>query len=155
MRFTAPFEDSLGDHPTHLLFDSSEDERNLSQVAADFREDWQMATFATVDAQEMDHDLHQARENFARIFQASPAILCILQLEGLRYCDINHAYERCTGYRRAEVLGKASLKLGLWSTVEDRDRMFRRLLTHGYAPQCEEVFQTKSGDLSSRFCPRR
>ena len=105
-----------------------------------------MATFATVDAQEMDHDLHQARENFARIFQASPAILCILQLEGLRYCDINHAYEQCTGYRRAEVLGKASLKLGLWSTVEDRDRMFRRLLTHGYAPQCEEVFQTKSGE---------
>ena len=105
-----------------------------------------MATLATLDAQEMDHDLHQARENFARIFQASPAILCIIQLDGVRYCDINQAYEQCTGYRRAEVLGKASLKLGLWSTVEDRDRMFRRLLTHGYVPQSEEVFQTKRGE---------
>jgi PAS domain S-box-containing protein len=105
-----------------------------------------MATLATVDLEEMDHDLHQARENFATIFQASPAILCIIQLNSLRYCDINHAYEQCTGYRRAEVLGKASLKLGLWSTVEDRDRMFRSLLTHGRVPQSEQVFQTKSGE---------
>ena len=86
-----------------------------------------MATFATVDVEEMDHELHLARENFARIFQASPAILCIIQLDGLRYRDINHAYEQCTGYRRADVLGKASLKLGLWSTVEDRDRIFRKV----------------------------
>jgi PAS domain S-box-containing protein len=105
-----------------------------------------MATFATVDLGEMDHDLHQARENFATIFHASPAILCIIQLDGLRYCDINHAYEQCTGYRRADVLGKASLKLGLWSTVEDRDRMFRRLLADGRVPQREEVFQTKRGE---------
>ena len=105
-----------------------------------------MATLATVDVEEMDHDLHQARENFARIFQASPAILCIIQLDGLRYRDVNHAYEQRTGYRRADVLGKASLKLGLWSTVEDRDRMFQRLLTHGRVPQSEEVFQTQRGE---------
>lgn len=105
-----------------------------------------MATLATVDVEEMDHDLHQARENFARIFQASPAILCIIQLNGLRYRDINHAYEQCTGYRRDEVLGKACLRLGLWSSAEDRDRMFRRLLTHGRIPQSEEVFQTRSGE---------
>ena len=47
-----------------------------------------MATFATVDVEEMDHELHLARENFARIFQASPAILCIIQLDGLRDRDI-------------------------------------------------------------------
>jgi PAS domain S-box-containing protein len=136
----------LGDHPVYLLFDYLEDETNLTQVAAYSRKDWQMATLATVDAQEMLHDLHQARENFGTIFQASPAILCIIQLNSLRYSDINHAYEQCTGYRRAEVIGKASLKLGLWSTVEDRDRMFRSLLTHGRVPQSEQVFQTRSGE---------
>ena len=105
-----------------------------------------MATFATVDVEEMDHELHQARENFSRIFEASPAILCIIQLDGLRYCDVNHAYEQCTGYRRADVLGKPSLELGLWNTVEDRDRIFQRLLTHGRVTQSEEVFQTRKGE---------
>ncbi len=105
-----------------------------------------MATLATIDAKEMDHDLHQARENFTTIFQASPAILCIIQLNSLRYSDVNHAYERSTGYRRAEVLGKPSLNLGLWSTVEERDRMFRTLLTHGRVPQSEQVFLTKRGE---------
>lgn len=130
----------------YLVFDCLEDETNLTQVAAYSREDRQMATLATVDVEEMDHDLHQARENFATIFQASPAILCIIELNSLRYCDINHSYEQCTGYSRADVLGKAGLKLGLWSTVEDRDRMFRRLITHGHVPQNEEVFQTKRGE---------
>jgi PAS domain S-box-containing protein len=105
-----------------------------------------MATLATVDAQEMDHHLHQARENFATIFHASPAILCIIQLNSLRCCDVNRAYEQCTGYRRTEVLGKASLKLGLWNTVADRDRMFHTLLKHGRVPQSEQVFQTKGGE---------
>ena len=105
-----------------------------------------MATLATVDAHEMDHHLHQARENFATIFHASPAILCIIQLNSLRYCDVNRAYEQCTGYRRAEVIGKASLKLGLWNTVAERDRMFHTLLKHGRVPQSEQVFQTKGGE---------
>jgi PAS domain S-box-containing protein len=97
------------------------------------------------DMKETDRDLLQARDNFAAIFHASPAILCIIQLNGLRYCEINEAYEECTGYRRDEVLGKGSLKLGLWSNVEDRDRMFLKLLAQGRLRGHQEVFLTKTG----------
>src|SRR5580704_16938986 len=38
---------------------------------------------------QMDRNLHQAHDNFATIFQASPAILCIIQLSTLRYCEVN------------------------------------------------------------------
>jgi PAS domain-containing protein len=80
---------------------------------------------------EMDRDLHYARGNFATLFQGSPAILCIIQLNGLRYCEINEAYEQRTGYRRHEVIGQDSLKLGLWSNSEDRDSIFRELVAQG------------------------
>jgi PAS domain S-box-containing protein len=95
---------------------------------------------------EMDRDLHYARGNFATLFQGSPAILCIIQLNGLRYCEINEAYEQRTGYRRHEVLGQDSLKLGLWSNSEDRDSIFRELVAQGRIHGHQKVFQTKTGE---------
>jgi PAS domain S-box-containing protein len=103
------------------------------------------------DVKDVDRDLDQARDNFATIFHASPAILCIIQLNDLRYCEINKAYEQRTGYTRREVLGKASLKLGLWSNVEERKRMFQNLLAKGRVSGHQEVFQTKTGESLTTF----
>jgi PAS domain S-box-containing protein len=95
---------------------------------------------------EMDRDLHYARGNFATLFQGSPSILCIIQLNGLRYCEINEAYEQRTGYRRQEVLGQNSLELGLWSNIEDRDSIFREMVAQGRIQRHQKVFQTKTGE---------
>jgi PAS domain S-box-containing protein len=101
---------------------------------------------AMTGVEETDRDLFQDRDNFAKIFHASPAILCIIQLSGLRYCEINKTYEQCTGYNRKEVLGKDSLNLGLWSNVEGRDQMFLKLLARGRILRHQQVFQTKTGE---------
>ena len=105
-----------------------------------------LARLSATPAKEMDSDLFGARKNFTTIFHASPAILCIIQLNGLRYCEINRAYERCTGFSRSEVLGKLSLRLGLWSNAEARDQVFQKLLAHGCVPRHEALFWTKSGE---------
>jgi PAS domain S-box-containing protein len=99
------------------------------------------------DVKEMGRDLHHAQDNFATIFQASPAILCIIQLNHLRYREINKVYEQRTGYSRSEVLGKAGIKLGLWKTVRDRERIFQKLLAKGSLQGHHEDFQTKTGEL--------
>ena len=88
----------------------------------------------------------QNRRCFATVFNASPAILCIIQLDGLRYREINRAYEECTGYSRSEVLGKTSLKLGLWSNTHDRNRIIQKLLTEGRLSGRQAVFRTKKGE---------
>jgi PAS domain S-box-containing protein len=103
------------------------------------------------DVEGLARDLHQARENFTTIFHASPAILCIIQLNSLRYCEINKSYERRTGYSRSEVLGKASLELGLWRNIEDRGRAFQKLLAKGSLRGQQEVFQTKTGESLTTF----
>jgi len=99
----------------------------------------------TTGVGEMDRDLHQARDNFAAIFNTSPAMLSVIQLNGLQYREINKAYEECTGFSRGEVLGKASLNLGLWSNAEDRKRMIHKLLTNGRLRGQQAVFKTKTG----------
>jgi PAS domain S-box-containing protein len=99
----------------------------------------------------MHRDLHQARDNFATIFHTSPAILCIIQLNSLRYCEVNKAYEQHTGYTRDEVLGKTSLELGLWSNFEDREHTFQKLITKGRLLGHQRVFRTKTGEPLTTF----
>ena len=87
----------------------------------------------------------EARANFATIFHASPAMLCIIGLNDLQYREINNAYEQHTGYSRSEVLGKGSLRLGLWKKAEDRERMICRVRSEGGFRGRQRVFQTKTG----------
>jgi PAS domain S-box-containing protein len=100
---------------------------------------------AAIDAEEADRELRQARDNFAAIFNASPAIICIIQLNGLQCREINKAYEQLLGYGRSEVIGNTSLKLGLWRNAEDRTRTIHKLLAKGRLRGHQEVFQTKTG----------
>jgi len=101
--------------------------------------------------EEVDCELRQAQDNFATVFQASPAILCVIQLNGLRYREINRAYEQRTGYSRSEVLGRTSLKLGLWNNAADRERTIQKLLTEGHLSGRQAVFRTKTGKRLTTF----
>jgi PAS domain S-box-containing protein len=103
------------------------------------------------DSKEMDRDFHQPRDNFGTIFNASPSILCIIQLNGLRYRAVNNAYEQRTGYSRSEVLGKNSLRLGLWNNAGDRKRMIDKLLAKGCLREHQQVFQTKTNGPLTTF----
>jgi PAS domain S-box-containing protein len=96
--------------------------------------------------EEVDSELSQAQDNFAAVFHASPAILCVIQLNGLRYREVNKAYEQHTGYSRSEVLGKTSLKLGLWDNASDRERIIQQLLIKGHVRGRQAVFRTKTGE---------
>ena len=101
--------------------------------------------------EEVDRELRQAQDNFAAVFQTSPAILCIIQLDGLRYREINKAYEQRTGYSRREVLGKSSLKLGLWDNASDRERTIQKLIAKGHLKGRAAVFRTKMGERLTTF----
>jgi PAS domain S-box-containing protein len=98
----------------------------------------------SADLKATDCHCYQTRDNFRTIFNASPAILCIIQLNGLQCREQNKAYEQRTGYSRSEVVGKNSLKLGLWNNAEDRRRMLDKLLTNGHLRGHQRTFQTKT-----------
>jgi len=87
----------------------------------------------------------QFEDLFAKVFYASPAINCIIHLNNRRYIEINKAYEQHTGYSRAEVIGKASIGLGLWSNPDDREHIFEKLLAEGSIHEHECNSLTKAG----------
>ena len=105
-----------------------------------------------IKLEETDRKLVQVQGNFAAVFHASPAILCIIQLDGLRYREINKVYERRTGYKRSEVIGKSSLGLGLWDDAAARERAIQKLVATGYLKGRHVAFRTKRGErLTTRL----
>lgn len=91
--------------------------------------------------------LQQSEKRFATVFQASPAILCIIHLHSGCVLEVNKAYEKRTGYSRNEVIGKADIKFGPWTCSEDREQCFEMLTAEGRIREYQSSFSTKAGEL--------
>ena len=91
------------------------------------------------------HSERRSEDLFKKVFHASPAINCIIHLNNRCYLEINKAFEQHTGYSRAEVIGKASFGLGLWSNPDDCERVLDKLIAEGSIRKYECKSLTKAG----------
>jgi PAS domain S-box-containing protein len=130
---------------THLSFDSSSNavEKHLSLVNSS-------NLFSNAE-QRLDRNVRGTVDSFAAIFHSSPVILCIIRLSDCLCVEMNEMYEKRTGYCRSEVIGKSDLKLGLWSNVKDRDRVFKKVLTANRYTRHQTTFRTRAGKLLDIF----
>lgn len=84
-------------------------------------------------------------EKYRRIFYATPDYATFTNLETGKFIDVNPGFEKMTGYRRDEVIGRTSSSIDLWVIEDDRDRLVNTLR------QSEKAFITtrfrkKNGD---------
>ncbi len=69
---------------------------------------------------------------FSGAFQASLDYITISHLASGEIIDVNEAFEKITGWRRAEAIGRTSLELGIWHDRETRDGAIDKLRREGY-----------------------
>ena len=102
--------------------------------------DWRLSerdgrVFASVHdvtgAKDKDEALHKSEEHFAKVFQVISDALYISDVETGRYLEVNESFERLTGYRRDEIIGRNSSELGLWVNLADRTRYLEIFKAHG------------------------
>jgi len=91
--------------------------------------------------------LQESEERFRMTFYISPDATAITRLEDGTIEDINEGFTRLTGYSREEAVGRTSRELGLWRTLEDRDKLARTLRDNGYCENMETDFVIKSGAI--------
>ena len=77
--------------------------------------------------------LDEAREEFARLFQMNPDAVYLVDPALPAYVDVNHGFERLTGWNKPEVIGRSGHDLRVWVDPADRDRLDHELAHHGYA----------------------
>jgi PAS domain S-box-containing protein len=67
------------------------------------------------------------------VFRQISTPIVISRLRDSVIVDVNDAWERVTGFRRADVLGRSAIETGHWTDLEARDRIARRVAAEGRA----------------------
>ena len=80
---------------------------------------------------EQERDL--SMERFARIFRTSPSPMLAQSARTGAILDVNPAFERCYGYAREQMLGRADTIL--WADPEQREAFVKRLFADRRAEQ--------------------
>ena len=67
------------------------------------------------------------RQRFQLAFQASPLATSIARASDGRMVDINERFESDFGWKKADLLGRSSIEIGLWPDANVRTQWIRRL----------------------------
>ena len=88
--------------------------------------------------------LNISENKFSKVFQSSPNIIFISNIEDGKFVDINDNGAKKLGFKKSELIGKTSLELGI-ITSEDREVILNELAVKGQYSNLELVVKTKSG----------
>lgn len=97
--------------------------------------------------QQVQDDLRDSEERYRKAFQTSPDAVNITRLVDGLYVDVNEGFERITGWRHDEVVGKTATELHLWGDPADRQRLVDALQDEGRCTNLEADFVKKNGEV--------
>jgi PAS domain S-box-containing protein len=93
--------------------------------------------------------LRESEAKFSKSFHSNPAGIVIADITSQSYLEVNEAFERITGYRRDEIVGRSWLQVCLWADPHEWDRALQRLQNEGCIRNLEFAFRKKSGELGT------
>ncbi|HEX6839532.1 MAG TPA: PAS domain S-box protein, partial [Polyangia bacterium] len=122
---------------THFpILDATGTPTNVAGIAVDITEQRQAA-----------EHLRRSEERFSQMFRALPMAALLSRMSDKRFLDVNEAWERLTGWPRAEQIGRTSIDLELWHEVAQRDALFAELGRRGVVRDFAAKMHTRSGEL--------
>lgn len=94
-----------------------------------------------------ERSLKLAEDRFERIFRNCPDVVAITTEEDGRTVDVNPGFERVTGFRREEILGRPFGQILIWNHPQGREEIVRQLHEHGAAIEIEVDFRNHRGEV--------
>lgn len=91
-------------------------------------------------------ELGKSEEKFSKAFHSSPVAMTILSLATGHYIGVNRTYERNTGYRSDEIIGRTPEQLGIYDNLADMERIKLAMETQASLRNQEIQYRTKGGD---------
>src|SRR5215467_14069435 len=104
------------------------------------------------ERKELDEALRISEEKFSKAFRESPLGFTITSTKDHRYIEVNDTYERITGWKRADVIGRSPLDVEIWVDPNQRIEFTKRLLTEGSVRGIEIAFRSKDGRVHIGLC---
>ncbi len=91
--------------------------------------------------------LRDTEERYRKAFHVSSDSININRLKDGLYIDVNEGFERISGWRRDEVIGKTSAEIHIWHNPEDRQRLLADIEQQGFCENLEAEFVMKDGSI--------
>lgn len=91
--------------------------------------------------------LRASEERFAKLFHEAPELMTLVRSADGCYLDVNNEFEKQTGFRRSETIGRTAMDLGLWQSTELRDAMLQALRRDGRVEEWEYRLRRRDGTL--------
>ncbi|GIV59447.1 MAG: hypothetical protein KatS3mg043_0536 [Rhodothermaceae bacterium] len=98
------------------------------------------------EQKEAERALRYSEEKFARAFRSTPDAITITRLRDGMILDVNESFERISGHRRDEVIGKKMADIGIWS-ADQRQRMVEALEREGRIREMPFRFVMAHGEV--------
>lgn len=95
---------------------------------------------------EAEQALYESDARFRVAFETSPDAIIMAQIDG-SIIDVNPGFERMTGYRYENVIGKSSMEIGLWKNPQDRTKLLEHIKQYGYANNIVAEFRLFDGTI--------
>ena len=114
-------------------------------------EEHRRAELALVDSTERyrtERAIRLSDQRFAALFRSNPCAMAIMSLSDDRFLDVNETFERTSGFKRGELLGRTTLEIGMWIDETERTALLAQLATFGRLQACEVRFRQKSGSTA-------
>jgi PAS domain S-box-containing protein len=100
------------------------------------------------ERKEAEEALRDSEARFSKVFHANPSAMAISNFDG-RYVDVNHSFERLTGFLKDEAIGKTAIELNLYAQPSEREKLIVQLKQNGRVTGKELTLRTKSGELGN------
>ena len=91
--------------------------------------------------------LQKSEERFSKAFRHGPLAISLTNAKTHRFIDVNDTFERLTGYRREEVIGKTPFEFSLWADPSQRIELTSRLFHDETIQNVEISLVHKSGRI--------
>jgi PAS domain S-box-containing protein len=95
--------------------------------------------------QKLNNETKEAKEHFELIFNTGPDASMITRLQDGVFLDVNHGFEKLSGFTKEEVIGRSSLDVNVWKKAPERQGVVELLLKQGFCDNYETTFLRKDG----------
>lgn len=99
------------------------------------------------ERKQVEKALSISEEKFSKAFHACPDAVTITNLSNDHLIEVNEVFEKYTGYKHNEVIGKSGLYLGLWVNPEDRSRLIDTIKLDGTCRNLEVQMRSRFGRI--------
>ncbi len=92
------------------------------------------------------HGIATSENRYRSMFHTSPDPVSISAMSDGRVLDVNDAFERTIGLRRADIIGRGWSDLGIWADSNDQARLMAGLAANGYCRDFEARLVRGNGE---------